>query len=123
MGIIYVVLYTMALGVPAMLLHESAHVVVAVLCGVKVKKVGVSRMGLYTVRDPGPRWANLIISLAGPGMNLFLGIVLNNIFPAFAFVNLIAAAYNLLPIPNSDGLRILKLFKDSTPISTSSVTD
>jgi Zn-dependent protease len=104
-------LYFMALGIPAMLLHETGHIITAVLCGVKVKKVGLSRTGLYTVREAGPRWANLCISLAGPFANLLLALTLRNVLPAFALVNLIACVYNLLPIPNSDGKRILALLQ------------
>src|ERR1700752_3687661 len=100
---------TMLLGVPAMLLHESGHIAIAYLCGVKVKKVGLSRTGLYTVREPGPRWANLCVSLAGPLLNLLLAMALRDVLPTFAWVNLIACVYNLLPIPNSDGRRIMEL--------------
>jgi Zn-dependent protease len=100
---------TMLLGIPAMLLHESGHIAIAFLCGVKVKKVGLSRTGLYTVREPGPKWANLCISLAGPLFNLLLAVALREVLPTFAWVNLIACVYNLLPIANSDGRRIMAL--------------
>jgi len=104
-------LFTMSLGIPAMLLHECGHILVALLCGVKVKKVGVSRSGLYTVREPGPKWANLCISFAGPLCNLVLAVLLRNTLPLFAWVNLIAFLYNVMPIPHSDGSRILSLFE------------
>ncbi len=109
MSILYDVLFTMLLGIPAMLLHEFGHLAVALLCGVKVKKVGLSRTGLYTVREPGPKWANLCVSLAGPLFNLLLAIALRDALPTFAWVNLIACFYNLLPIPHSDGRRIVAL--------------
>ncbi len=97
------------MGIPAMLLHELGHIVAALLCGVKVKKVGLSRTGLYTVREAGPRWANLCVSVAGPLLNLVLAITMRDVLPGFAWVNLIACIYNLLPIPNSDGRRIVAL--------------
>lgn len=103
------VLVTMLMGIPAMLLHELGHIVAALLCGVKVKKVGLSRTGLYTVREAGPRWANLCVSVAGPLLNLVLAITMRDVLPGFAWVNLIACIYNLLPIPNSDGRRIVAL--------------
>jgi len=109
MTMLLTMLYAMLMGIPAMLFHECGHISVALLCGVRVKKVGVSRTGLYTVREAGPRWANLCISCAGPLVNLVLAIALRAVLPAFAWVNLIAFAYNLLPIPNSDGKRILAL--------------
>jgi len=107
-------LYTMLLGVPAMLLHESGHLSAALLCGVRVKKVGLCKTGLYTVREAGPRWANLFISFAGPMVNLALAIALKTALPVFAWVNLIAFAYNLMPIRNSDGSRILALLRYGT---------
>ena len=103
------VLVTMLLGIPAMLLHEFGHIAAALICGVKVKKVGLSRTGLYTVREAGPRWANLCVSLAGPLFNLLLAIGLREVLPGFAWINLIACCYNLLPIPNSDGRRIMAI--------------
>ncbi|MGA7463336.1 MAG: site-2 protease family protein [Candidatus Korobacteraceae bacterium] len=102
-------LSVMFLGVPAMLLHECGHISVALLCGVKVKKVGLCKTGLYTVREPGPNWANLCVSLAGPLTNLVLAVTLRDTMPTFAWVNAIACGYNLLPIPNSDGTRVLAL--------------
>lgn len=103
------ILSAMLLGIPAIVLHECGHILVALLCGVRVKKVGLSWTGLYTIREPGPKWANLCISLAGPLANLVLAVSLRDTLPFFAWVNLIACVYNLLPIPNSDGTRVLAL--------------
>ncbi len=114
------VLLTMLMGIPAMLLHEFGHIAAALLCGVKVKKMGLSRTGLYTVREAGPRWANLCVSLAGPLFNLLLAIAFREILPSFAWVNLIACCYNLLPIPNSDGRRILALLAGDNTITETS---
>jgi Zn-dependent protease len=109
MSILISILYVMFLGIPATLLHECGHISVALLCGVRVKRVGLSKTGLYTVREVGPKWANLCISLAGPLTNLLLAVSLRNSLPTFAWVNLVACAYNLLPIPNSDGSRVRAL--------------
>jgi Zn-dependent protease len=117
MTIFLSILFAMLLGIPAMLLHECGHLSVALLCGVKVKKVGLSWTGLYTVREPGPRWANLCISLAGPLVNLVLAIFLRDVQPFFAWVNLIACVYNLLPIPNSDGSRVLALLGNGKTVA------
>ena len=114
MTTLFPMLWAMLMGIPAMLLHECGHLSVALFCGVRVKKVGLSKTGLYTVREAGPRWANLCISSAGPLVNLVLAIALKSVLPAFAWVNLIAFAYNLLPIPNSDGKRILALLVQDT---------
>lgn len=113
MSILSNILFVVALGIPAMLLHECGHIATAKLCGVKVKRVGISLMGLYTVREPGPRWANLVVSAAGPLVNLVLAIILREVLPTFAWVNVIACGYNLLPIAHSDGSRILALLHES----------
>jgi stage IV sporulation protein FB len=118
MTLVYGVLFTMLLGIPALLLHELGHIAAALMCGVKVKKVGLSRIGLYTVREPGPRWANICVSFAGPLSNLLLAITLRDIAPTFAWVNLLACAYNLLPIANSDGRRILVLLSPERLVPT-----
>ncbi len=116
------ILYVMSLGIPATLLHECGHISAALLCGVRVKKVGLSITGLYTVREAGPKWANLCISLAGPLTNLILAAILRDTLPTFAWVNLIACVYNLFPIPNSDGSRVLALIRqDTTAAGTSKV--
>lgn len=111
MGVLVAMLSAMLLGIPAILLHESGHIVVAWLFGVKVKKVGVSKLGFYTMRESGPYWANLCISFAGPLVNLLLAFALWDALPTFAWVNLVAGVYNLLPIPHSDGKRILALLR------------
>lgn len=113
MPILLNMLFVVSLGIPAMLLHECGHIATAKLCGVKVKRVGISLMGLYTVREPGPRWANLLVSAAGPLVNLLLAIVLRDVLPTFAWVNVVACGYNLLPIAHSDGSRMLALLHES----------
>ncbi len=106
----------MLMGIPAMILHECGHIGTALICGVKVKKVGLCRKGLYTMREAGPKWANIAVSSAGPLVNLLLAITLWNSFTTFAEVNLVACIYNLLPIPNSDGSRILALLSNTDAI-------
>jgi stage IV sporulation protein FB len=121
MALVYGVLLIMLLGIPATVLHELGHILAALMCGVKVKKIGLSRVGLYTVREPGPRWANLCVSAAGPLFNLLLAVTLREAAPTFAWVNLMACAYNLLPIPNSDGRRILALLAQERVVATANV--
>jgi Zn-dependent protease len=111
------VVYMVALGIPAMILHEGGHISAAWFCGVKVKRIGISRTGFYTVREQGPRWANVCISFAGPAVNLLIAIAVHKQMPTFAFVNLIACVFNLLPLPNSDGRRILSLFAPARAVT------
>src|SRR5262249_11432186 len=96
--------------------HEGGHISAAWFCGIKVKKIGICRTGFYTVREQGPCWANLCISFAGPVVNLLIAIAVHKEMPTFAFVNMIAFVFNLLPLPNSDGRRIVGLLAEATLI-------
>lgn len=101
------ILQGMALGVGAMVLHEAAHVFVALALGIDVKRVGLGWKGIYTVRDPGPPGKNLLVSLAGPLTNLVL-ILSWHWWPTFGLANMCVGVVNLLPIEGSDGMRMLR---------------
>jgi Zn-dependent protease len=100
----------------AMVLHEMAHVAAALSQKVKVHQVGINWKGPYIRRASGTPMQNLIITLAGPGINLWLALVFAHISPGFALCNLIIGITNLLPIPASDGSRALRLISSSTPL-------
>jgi Zn-dependent protease len=100
----------MGLGVAAMVFHEAAHIVCALSLGVRVKKVGWGRKGMFTVRDAGLPKENLIISLAGPMMNLAL-VLCWHWLPTFGLANLCTGLVNLLPIRGSDGSRIQRCWQ------------
>ena len=53
--------------VVSLALHESAHLAMAYVAGVRVKHIGLSWKGPYIVREPGTPVQNTFISLAGPG--------------------------------------------------------
>jgi Zn-dependent protease len=107
------------IGVAAVVLHELSHVIVARMQGLKVKRVGITWKGPYIVREAGSRQQNLRVCLAGPTMNVLLGLACWRVAPVCAFCNLVLGGYNLLPIPGSDGLRAWRLLptvaRDSTP--------
>lgn len=94
----------------AVLLHECAHAVTATLLGVKVKRIGIDWRGPHIVREPGSVARSLVITLAGPLMNLSLLLFWTR-FPAFGIFNLVLGVSNLLPVKNSDGLRALACLK------------
>lgn len=104
----------------SLLLHEVGHMLMAAALGVKVREFGVCLWGAYNRRARGnSRRDEILISLAGPLMNFAL------LLPCFfvprigfelALCNLILGVGNLLPIPSSDGLRILQTILGPYPV-------
>ena len=97
------------LGISAVVLHELSHVAVAYAQGLKVKRVGITWKGPYIVREAGSRAQNLRVCLAGPLANLVLALLCWHVALPFAMCNLVLGAFNLLPIPGSDGQRAWQL--------------
>lgn len=105
-------LYYLLLGLPAVLLHEIAHLSAAKAMGIRVKRVGVSWKGPYIVREQGPPLSNLCIALAGPAINLALAAACWRFAPQFGLVNLVLGAYNLLPfVRGLDGSNALAAYR------------
>jgi len=103
------------LGLLAMAVHESAHLVAALALGIEVKKVGMGWKGMYTVRHPGTPGKNMLVSLAGPLTNLAL-LLFWHWLPLFGLANLCIGAVNLLPIEGSDGERVLNCWQQMNKI-------
>ena len=90
----------------AITLHELAHIGLARACGLRVKRMGISWIGPYLVREQGTAVVNACVALAGPLANLALALAFWHAVPLFAQVSLILGAYNLLPfVPHTDGKR------------------
>jgi len=103
---LYPFAHGLGLGVIAMLLHECGHLVASVALGVRVKGVGMRwNKGLYTVREKGTVYQNLLIALAGPLVNVLLMAAAPWHSP-FGLANFCYALANVLPIEGSDGYRI-----------------
>ncbi len=104
--------------VACILMHEAAHITTAHSFAVCVKALGASAKGAYTIRErSGKRAIEILITLAGPLMNLLLFAVFAT-FPGKAATwiaagNLILAVGNLIPLAPSDGWRIWKLLTDA----------
>ncbi|HYD16389.1 MAG TPA: site-2 protease family protein [Candidatus Nanoarchaeia archaeon] len=95
----------------SLLLHEVAHLLAAVGCGVKVKAIGMSIKGAYLRRsdscDPG---TEVVIAVCGPLTNLLLFTIFRGAGPVLDWVadlNLVLVLANLVPFRGSDGHRIL----------------
>ena len=98
-----------AMIVASLLLHEVGHMAVATVLGVPVREFGLCLRGASRRRD------DLLIACAGPLTNLCLVslLFLPLIGPQLAFCNMVLCVVNLLPLPSSDGLRILRALRNS----------
>jgi Zn-dependent protease len=96
----------------SLLLHEVGHRFAAIMLRVPVHEFGLCLGGAYNRRAyAGCRRDEVLISAAGPLMNLLLVgplLFLPVIGPKAALCNLSLCVVNLLPLPSSDGLRILR---------------
>lgn len=110
----------LGLGLAAMFLHECGHIVTALTLGVPVKKLGIRwTRGLYTIRESGSAYQNLLIAAAGPLVNVLL-ISTEPWLRLFSMANLCYALGNMLPIDGSDGMRVAKCWQQIRERTTAS---
>ena len=99
----------------AILLHEVGHLTMARIAG--VRGACVSLLGFHP--GCGTDAQNLVVALAGPVLNLVLAIFgafsyYEHGIPLagwFAMANAILGIHNLLPVPHSDGARVVELVR------------
>jgi Zn-dependent protease len=101
--------------VASLLLHEGGHILTAVFLGVPVREFGLRLAGAYIRRARAASLQDeVLIAASGPLMNLCLILPLSFV-PVIglhlAYGNLALGLVNLLPIPASDGLRILRALR------------
>jgi Zn-dependent protease len=88
------------------------------LLWVPVREFGLKLAGAYTHRAYATRRRDeILIAASGPLMNLLLVVPLifvPHLGPQLATCNLLLGVINLLPLPSSDGLRILRNLWGST---------
>lgn len=94
----------------AALLHELGHLLLIFICGHSIRYVHFSSAGILIrpIRCYDAYWKDLLISAAGPAVNLALGTwaYLWNM-PTFAAVHLALGLFNLLPYSHLDGGSII----------------
>ncbi len=124
----------------SVLLHELSHSVVSKNLGIKVNKISLFIFGgiAEMEREPDDPSKELKIAAAGPAMSIFLYLVITSITSVMAYfqapeevivplsyvgmVNLVLAAFNLIPAFPMDGGRILRAliwrFKGNLQVAT-----
>lgn len=104
------------------LIHELAHMVCGIILGFLPKEIKIMPLGFSIYFKTLPKDYNkkiyksnllnikkLIIAIAGPAMNLIIAIVaLYMKSERIAYINILIAIFNLLPIYPIDGGRIFK---------------
>lgn len=107
-------LITGSLLVASLIIHEIGHIVAATALGVRVREFGLCAFGAYTRRArSGKRWKEILIAFAGPLTSLLL-VAPSMFLPPhgiryqLVISNLELFAVNLIPLPASDGMRIVR---------------
>jgi Zn-dependent protease len=109
---VYPFIEGLGIGVLAMVLHECGHIAAALMLGVRVKNVGIRwNKGLFTVRERGSHFQNLLIATAGPLVNLLM-VGTEPWLPLFSMANFCYALANMLPIDGSDGFRVAECWRE-----------
>jgi len=102
----------------SLLLHEAGHMLTARLLWVPVREFGLKLGGAYIRRAYATRRRDeILIAASGPLVNLLLVVPLifvPHLGPQLATCNLFLGVINLIPLPSSDGLRILRNLWGST---------
>jgi len=107
-----------ALFLGSLLLHEAGHILAAAILRVPVREFGLELRGTYVRRAQATRRRDeILIAASGPLMNLLVVvpfIFVPRLGPQLAMCNLMLGVVNLLPLPSSDGQRILRNLSGST---------
>ena len=94
------------------LLHELGHAITGIILGLKIKKININVFGLsIEFENYGKERINnkIIIDMAGPTINIItfiIAVIFKN--EEIAYINILLAIINLLPIYPLDGGRIVK---------------
>ena len=110
------------MAVFALAIHEAGHILSAIALGIRVKRIGITWRGPFIVREQGSPAASAVVSLAGPVLNVILGLAYWEAAPLFAHINMVLGVWNLLPFRGSDGIHGWVSLKHTKPAKMSQHT-
>lgn len=94
----------------AALLHELGHLLMLLLCGLRVRGISLRLFDVQIAADSPHGFADdLCVTLGGPAANLLLAAALTPTGSFFGYANLALGCFNLLPVLSLDGGRLLSL--------------
>ena len=94
----------------AALLHETGHLLMMRLCGVRVNRVRLRLFDVLIEAQDAPTWyADCWITLGGPLINLLCALVLCPFSRKLGWPHVALGVFNLLPLMSLDGGHLLEL--------------
>lgn len=103
-----------ALFFACLVAHEAGHAVFAVATRTQVSALGFCKWGAYIRRKKAEGANELLISVAGPAVNLVIALALRNetgMLAWLAQLNVVLFMINIFPMWNSDGSRMLSTWR------------
>lgn len=95
------------------ILHEIGHLISGIILGYKPKEINLNITGIslefYNYNIDKKDLAKIVVLLSGPIINIILSIIYYSKNIEIAFINVVLATVNLLPILPLDGGKILKI--------------
>ncbi|MDK2801867.1 MAG: hypothetical protein KFW09_00670 [Oscillospiraceae bacterium] len=100
------------------LIHEFGHIIASFICKKKPKEISFETFGIRMFQPDKviPYNQEMLILFSGPLLNIILAFIFlffykeNTNFLLWGYSNLIIGIFNLIPIGNLDGGRILNIF-------------
>ena len=102
-----------ALVLGSLALHEGGHAIAALLLDIPISAVGLCSKGAYLRRHKAPGAVEVAIAAAGPTLNLTVALLLwllasrTEVVSWTIMVNTVLGLSNFVPLPGSDGRRII----------------
>lgn len=110
-----ILVFTAVIAVGSSVLHEFGHAGFALVAGGRVHRVGVTCWGFFILRSRlRSTELEICCALAGPGVNGVLALLYLCQAPLLhliGYINGLLFIVNLLPVPKSDGRRIISYLR------------